>query len=155
MQNDVLFMSMAKLVAQQSDCAKRKVGAVLVKHLNGGNSTVESVGHNHKIYVNDSKCDACCLNDDGKCVNTIHAEVDSLEMFTAERCHRYTLFVTHPPCENCVKYASYKGVHEIVFHDERGIVKQDYESYGVNCRFFKCDNEVFLSVIKSLNTVRK
>lgn len=94
------FEAEALKVAAQSTCKKRKVGAILVDI---ENDIIVASGYNHNL--ND---DEPCETDGITMPNVVHAEVACIKNFSkAEHenvidTSRLTMFVTHPPCENCL-----------------------------------------------------
>lgn len=95
-------------VAQLSPCRKRKVGAVIV----GEYGTI-ATGYNH----NPTRDEECEDENGHTKLSTKHAEIAALEGFSnkialsaPEDVH--SIFVTHPPCNNCKQAILNAGIKE-------------------------------------------
>ena len=115
---DRMFMEIAKVVAQRGTCDRARVGAVLVDSKN----KVVSIGYNGAPH-GEKHCDEVGhLMFDGHCIRTIHAEENCLEGIVLEG--KYTLYVTHYPCEKCQiaifeKLMRSNGAQILVVYGER------------------------------------
>lgn len=94
------IQKLALKTAEDSPCAKRKVGAVIVK-----NDNVISTGYNNNR-------NAPCEDTDGNTQNTtVHAEIQAIqnaEIQALQNAEDFDLdgaimYVTHQPCNNCAK----------------------------------------------------
>lgn len=144
------FMSYARLAASQSLCIKKKVGAVL---------TVHSPVSGKYQYLNSSYggwISACNVNAEGLCprkyisdwqqdgCHSIHAE-QRLIMNTLFRYHNFfdvdsklknksTLFVTHGPCDQCIKFCVFVGVNRIIYEID---YKTNYAKWNKHIEIIK------------------
>ena len=122
MLGDNFFMDTATRLAQESHCISLKVGAVIVK-----DKRIISMGYNGTP----TGCDNCDkLFNDGKftkeehhkwsLVNEIHAEMNAL-MFAAKEgipVNGCTLYVTHQPCDQCMKNIFQSGIKRVVYGEK-------------------------------------
>jgi dCMP deaminase len=108
---DAYFMSIAEKAAERSTCDRANVGCVLVKE-----NKLLSTGYNGSIKGHDH-CDDIghLLNDQGRCIRTIHAEQNAFAFADREELKGSTAYVTHEPCENCTKLLVQAGIIRIVF----------------------------------------
>jgi dCMP deaminase len=107
---DEYFMSIAVMVAERSTCNKLHVGCVLVK-----DNRIISTGYNGSIRGHDHCADVgCLLNDEGRCIRTVHAEQNVVLLALAST-EGATAYVTHEPCETCTKLLNQAGVKRVVF----------------------------------------
>ena len=108
------FLDIADKVASRSTCNRLKVGCVLVAEDNrilatGYNGSPKGLPH----------CidDGCLLNDEGRCVRTIHSEINALLSVDFTLRKNTTLYCSHEPCENCTKSLIQAGVKKVVFRE--------------------------------------
>ena len=103
----------AKLVleeAAKSLCSKRKVGAVIVDD----KGEVIAKGHNYNPKGKD------CEDEFGNTYpEVIHAEIDAIENALTVRLilEGYTIYISHPPCDNCKKAIKDNGMTYKVVED--------------------------------------
>ena len=99
---DQYFMDIAEVVSQQATCAKRQVGAIIVK-----NNNLVSSGYNG-APKRLSHCidDGCLPDENGKCLRCIHAEVNAIIHTSPEAREGATMYVTCEPCDKCQLFAS-------------------------------------------------
>jgi dCMP deaminase len=124
---DEYFMGIAKAVATRSTCLKRKVGAIIVSE-----KRIISTGYNgsapHLPHCVDV---GCLLNEDGKCIRTIHAEANAIaNAETPFDKASSTIYCTDCPCLSCLKLIMAKGINRIVYENsfedkERDIFIED------------------------------
>jgi len=90
--------------AAKSTCLKRKVGAIIINKY----GTIVSRGHNKPGLVGTP-----CENAEGNTLaSTIHAEIDALSTLYDTA---YKMYVTHQPCNDCLKAIKAKGLeYEVV-----------------------------------------
>lgn len=103
----------AYMVSLDSDCLSSKVGAateVLGKWYRA---------YNHHPYKNNSpSCrhlGACPETHDGKCTNTVHAEIAILHQI--EKAYLSTVYITREPCYSCVNALALWGADKIIALD--------------------------------------
>lgn len=108
---DIYFMDIAFKVSEQATCEKRKVGAVIVK-----DKRIKSTGYNgspkglpHCID------DGCLLDETGKCMRCIHAEVNAITQAAPWDREGATMYVTCEPCDKCQLQIINSGVTRLVF----------------------------------------
>ncbi|RKD23974.1 cell division protein DedD [Ammoniphilus oxalaticus] len=108
---DEYFLDIADVVATRSTCNKLAVGCVIVKERaivsTGYNGSIQ--GHEHCTEV------GCLLNEQGRCIRTIHAEQNAIIHARRNEIQGATAYVTHEPCETCSKLLNQAGVRRIVF----------------------------------------
>jgi dCMP deaminase len=108
-----MYNQIAQIVAQQSHCVRKKVGALLVS----------SEGNNILSYAyngSPSGFDNCCEDHDGLTKSTtIHAELNAIAK-AAKLGHSTKdsiLFVTLSPCVNCAVLLLQSGISEIYYSE--------------------------------------
>jgi dCMP deaminase len=108
-----MYNQIAQIVAQQSHCVRKKVGALLVS----------SEGNNILSYAYNgapSGFDNCCEDHDGLTKSTtIHAELNAIAK-AAKLGHSTKdsiLFVTLSPCVNCAVLLLQSGISEIYYSE--------------------------------------
>jgi dCMP deaminase len=108
-----MYNQIAQIVAQQSHCVRKKVGALLVS----------SEGNNILSYAyngSPSGFDNCCEDSDGLTKSTtIHAELNAIAK-AAKLGHSTKdsiLFVTLSPCVNCAVLLLQSGISEIYYSE--------------------------------------
>lgn len=116
---DQYFIEMAEKAAERATCDRLHVGAILVKDKRivgtGYNGSV--AGHEHCTDSKKDIMDGGCLNDERRCVRTIHAEANAL-LQAGHEAKGSTAYVTHEPCESCTKLLAQAGVVRVVFLKE-------------------------------------
>ncbi|CUB50827.1 tRNA-specific adenosine deaminase [Bacillus subtilis] len=119
------FMKLAEDVAERATCNRLKVGAIIVK-----DNRIIGTGYNGSVH-NQEHCtdDGCLLNDQGRCILCIHAEMNAI--LNADRSHLKgsTLYCTHMPCENCAKHIAQVGIVKVIYQHE---YKNKYNQYFLN-----------------------
>lgn len=93
---DQMFMQIARVVAQRGTCDRARVGAVLVDSRN----KVVSIGYNGSPHGEPHCDEEGHLLFNNHCIRTIHAEENCFDGIGYMN-GRYTLYVTHYPCEKC------------------------------------------------------
>lgn len=108
---DAFFIELAENYAKLGTCNRLKVGAVIVKDRiqvgAGFNGSIH--GHEHCTDV------GCLLNQEGRCVRTLHAEENAILHTERHHLDGSTLYVTHEPCEKCAKTIAQVGIKRIVY----------------------------------------
>lgn len=105
------FMSLALLISSRSPSKRLKVGSVIVK-----DNRVISSGYNG--FPSGAPHES--IMRDGHEINTIHSEQNSISD-SAKRgvaIQEATIYITHFPCINCVKYIISSGIKQIVYLDD-------------------------------------
>ena len=108
---DQRYLKMAAIWAQNSYCARRKVGALLVK-----NKMIISDGYNGTP----SGFENICEDENG---NTkpyvLHAEANAITKVakSGNSSEGATLYVTSSPCLECAKLIIQAGIRRVVFTD--------------------------------------
>lgn len=114
-----LYIQIAEIIAQQSYCERRKVGAVIVLP-----TGLLAVGYNGTPAGFDNVCE--WRFEDGKGCDTgktkpevIHAERNALDKLTRQgvSAKGATLFVTCAPCLECAKSIAQVGIKEVHYRD--------------------------------------
>lgn len=108
---DQYYMELAESVATRGTCKRLQVGAVIVKdHRIVGTGYNGSVhGHPHCID------DECLLNDEGRCIRTIHSEINAILHADRQELQGATIYCTHEPCENCMKHINQAGIKKVIY----------------------------------------
>ena len=108
-----MYSQIAQIVAQQSHCVRKKVGALLVS---SEGDSILSYAYNGTP----SGFDNCCEDHDGLTKSTtIHAELNAIAK-TAKLGHSTKdsiLFVTLSPCVNCAVLLLQSGISEIYYSE--------------------------------------
>ena len=110
---DEYFLEIAEVVATRATCERLKVGCVLVQ-----NKNIISTGYNGSIHGHPHCIDegvGCLLNDEGRCIRTIHAEENAVLHANREDLQGATAYVTHLCCEKCSKTLAQAGIARIVY----------------------------------------
>ena len=112
---DEFFMKQAELFSSRATCNRLKVGCVIVRGnqllSEGYNGSVK--GHPHCFDV------GCLLNDEQRCIRCIHAEQNAVlnAMAKGVPIEGATLYVTHEPCEGCMRFINQAGIKRVVYKE--------------------------------------
>lgn len=111
---DDYYMDVAFKIAERSTCNRLAVGAVVVKH-----HRIVSTGYNGSIHGHPHCTDVGCLtNEEGRCIRTIHSEINAILHANREDLKDSTIYCTHKPCENCMKHINQAGITRVIYrHD--------------------------------------
>ncbi|ASZ75469.1 dCMP deaminase [Mycobacterium phage Kimona] len=112
---DTYFLNIAKVVAERSDCERRKVGAVVVKDrriratgYNGAPAGMPGCGDcPRRLSGVASRTDY--NSGAGKCV-AVHAEANALLYCNREDLVGASIYITRPPCPDCEKLINAVGI---------------------------------------------
>ncbi len=112
---DQYFLSQSLVLSLRSTCERLMVGAVIVR-----NKRVIAGGYNGSVSGEDHCVDVGCYLEEGRCVRTVHAEMNALL-----QCAKFgvqtdgaEIFVTHFPCLRCTQSIIQAGIHKIYYlHD--------------------------------------
>jgi len=109
---DEYFMNIAREVATRSTCARKHVGAVIVR-----DRTILSTGYNGSVRGLPHCDEVGHMMEDGHCVRTIHAEANAIIQAAKNgtRIDGAGIYVTASPCWNCFKTIANAGLTRIVF----------------------------------------
>ena len=109
---DAYFMNIAREVATRSTCARKHVGAVIVR-----DRTILSTGYNGSVRGLPHCDEVGHMMEDGHCVRTIHAEANAIIQAAKNgtRIDGAGIYVTASPCWTCFKTIANAGLHRIVF----------------------------------------
>lgn len=109
------FMAQTQLLSLRSTCSRLKVGATIVK-----DNRVISSGYNGSVSGEKHCIDVGCLMEDGHCIRTIHAEINSIL-----QCSKFgvstegaSIYVTHFPCVHCSKSIIQAGIKNIFYRED-------------------------------------
>lgn len=105
-------MEAAYVYSKLSHCARRKVGAVVVK-----NNTIISIGYNGTP----SGWDNCCEDKNGVTVShVIHAEKNSILKLagSTESARGAIMFVTTEPCQECATLIYGAGIKTLYWSEQ-------------------------------------
>lgn len=112
---DEYFLDIAEKVSTRSTCLRLKVGCVLVAEDNrilatGYNGSPKGMPH----------CidDGCLKSEEGRCIRTVHAEINAILSVEPQQRKDSTLYCTHEPCEHCTKSIIQAGITKVVFKQE-------------------------------------
>ena len=117
---DAYFMNIAREVSTRSTCARKHVGATIVR-----DKVILSTGYNGSIRGMPHCDEAGHMMEDGHCVRTIHAESNAIIQAATHgtRIEGASIYVTASPCWNCFKMIANAGLTRVVFgefyRDER------------------------------------
>jgi len=106
------FMNIARQVATRSTCARKHVGAVIVR-----DRTILSTGYNGSIRGMPHCDDVGHDLDAGHCVATIHAEANSILQAAKNgvRIEGAEIYTTASPCWSCFKLIANAGIRTIYY----------------------------------------
>lgn len=109
---DDYFMAIAREVASRSTCARKHVGAVIVRE-----KMILATGYNGSIRGLAHCDDDGHLMEDGHCVRTVHAEANAIVQAARNgvRLDDGQIYVTASPCFGCFKLIANSGISKIVF----------------------------------------
>lgn len=109
---DDYFMAIAREVASRSTCARKHVGAVIVR-----DKMILATGYNGSIRGLAHCDDEGHLMEDGHCVRTVHAEANAIVQAARNgvRLDDGQIYVTASPCFGCFKLIANSGISKIVF----------------------------------------
>lgn len=107
---DDYFLSQSLILSSRSTCQRLMVGALIVRE-----KRVISGGYNGSVSGESHCVDVGCYLEDGRCVRTIHAEMNALL-----QCAKFgvstqgaEIYVTHFPCLQCTKSIIQAGIEKI------------------------------------------
>jgi dCMP deaminase len=106
---DKAYLRLALSWAELSHCARKKVGAIIVK-----DSIIISDGYNGTP----AGFDNCCENEEGTTHwYVLHAEANAILKVarSSNNCKDATLYLTHSPCKDCSKLVLQSGITRLVF----------------------------------------
>jgi dCMP deaminase len=109
---DDLYISMAYLMAQRSQCVRKQVGAIItLQH------RIISTGYNGSLKP--LPCSIAC-NPLEKCYHAVHAEANAIAFAAGNGVKVYgaTLYCTSSPCMECAKLIVQSGIYRVVYSDE-------------------------------------
>jgi len=106
------FMNIAKQAATRSTCARKNVGAVIVR-----DKTILSTGYNGSIRGMPHCDEAGHDMENDHCVATIHAEANAIIQAAKNgvRIEDGELYTTASPCWSCFKLIANSGIRRIYF----------------------------------------
>lgn len=109
---DEYFMAIAKQVATRSTCARKHVGAVIVR-----DRSILATGYNGSIRGLPHCDEVGHLMENGHCVRTTHAEMNAIIQAAKNgaRIEGADLYVTASPCWSCFKAIGNGGIERILF----------------------------------------
>jgi len=114
---DEYFLGLAAAAATRSNCARRRVGAVITRNRRiqstGYNGPPSGYGHCDAGACPRAGTDAAMCEPYDNCV-AIHAEANALLFATPEEREGATLYCTAAPCFACAKLVANSGIAEIV-----------------------------------------
>lgn len=134
-----MFMDMALLTAEQSNCVKYKVGCVIVLNdrviLQGYNGTIRGfINCDEKFKGLDiSLAENRKLHSDWSNAVEIHAEMNVIT-YAAKKgisLNNTVIYSTHKPCNNCLKHLISSGVKTIIYMNDYEDNNQQNEIYAM------------------------
>ncbi len=104
------FMNIARQVATRSTCARKHVGAVVVR-----DRTILSTGYNGSIRGLDHCDDVGHLMENDHCVRTVHAEANAIAQAARHgvRLDDAEIYITASPCWSCFRLLANSGIVKI------------------------------------------
>lgn len=106
-------MRFAYLASSRATCARKSVGAVIVK-----NNKIVSTGYNGQPHGQPHCEGEEFCNKDGKgCQNTIHAETNALLFASMKDMNGAEIYITMTPCEKCLDYIANCGIKKIYYNE--------------------------------------
>ena len=121
------FLDIAEKVSTRSTCLRLKVGCVLVAEDN----KILSTGYNGSPKGMPHCLDEGCLkNEEGRCIRTVHAEINAILSVDSHLRRNSTLYCTHEPCEHCTKSIIQAGIIKVVYTNSYpNIVNKFFSTY--------------------------
>ncbi len=119
---DTYFMNMARQASTRSTCARKNVGAVIVRE-----RTILSTGYNGSIRGMPHCDEVGHEMEAGHCVATIHAEANAIIQAARNGVNisGAEMYTTASPCWNCFKLIANAGIQRICYgefyRDERSL----------------------------------
>lgn len=115
---DEYFLSLCKEVSTMGTCGRKQAGAIIVNPetkeiiATGFNGSARGLEHctDHIKHI----CEGGCLNDEERCVRSIHAELNAI-LQAKQKMNGFTMYCTDEPCENCTKFMVQEGIKRVVF----------------------------------------
>jgi dCMP deaminase len=106
------FMQIAKVAATRSTCARKNVGAVIVR-----DRMIIATGYNGSVRGLEHCTDAGHMMEDGHCVRTVHAELNAIIQAARHgvRVEGASIYVTASPCWPCFCALANAGIQTIYF----------------------------------------
>lgn len=108
------FMNIAEQVATRSTCARKHVGAVIVR-----DKTILSTGYNGSLR-GAPHCDEVGHDiENDHCVRTVHAEANAVAQAAKHgvRIDQSEIYVTASPCLTCFKRLANAGITAVYFKE--------------------------------------
>ncbi|MEW6061473.1 MAG: dCMP deaminase family protein [Bacteroidota bacterium] len=108
------FMNIAEQVATRSTCARKHVGAVIVR-----DKTILSTGYNGSLR-GAPHCDEVGHDiENDHCVRTVHAEANAVAQAAKHgvRIDQSEIYVTASPCLTCFKLLANAGITAVYFKE--------------------------------------
>ena len=111
LESNLYFMNIARESAKRSTCPEKSVGAVIAK-----DNFLISTGFNGSITGQPHCEDVGCILKEGKCIRTIHAEVNAVSQAAMRGISVYgsTMYVTTVPCWSCFRLIANSKIARIV-----------------------------------------
>ena len=115
---DEYFIDMTRMVATRATCARRQVGAVIVRD----KRTIAS-GYNGSVAGDVHCLDVGCKVVDGHCIRTVHEESNAILQCAkfGVRTEGADLYVTHFPCLQCTKQIIQAGIRKVVYAEQYSV----------------------------------
>lgn len=121
-----MFMDIALLTAEQSNCVKYKVGCVVVLNdrviLQGYNGTIKGfINCDEKFKDLDMNLlENRKMHSEWSNVFEVHAEMNVITYAAKKgiQLNNTTIYITHKPCNNCLKHLISSGVKNIIYLNE-------------------------------------
>ncbi len=111
------FMNIARAAATRSTCARKHVGAVIVR-----DKSILSTGYNGSIPGMPHCTEIGCDIENGHCIATVHAEANAIIQAAKHgMCiDGADIYVTASPCWNCFKLIANSGIKRIYYGEFYG-----------------------------------
>lgn len=156
---DKLFLDIAKRLASESKCQSLQVGAVIVKDgrvvstgINGtpnkaiNCNSIRFSDSDSKQYVSDYTTHTVDMeHTEWSSIHEIHAEMNAI-LYSARKgisTEGATMYVTHEPCDQCLKNIIQSGITRIVYSEPySGNVVLNNEYRKSCCKFIKLEKHI-------------
>lgn len=128
--------SLLDKVKTYSTCERRQVAAVIRNTYD----EIQGLGYNKVILGNYYCCrrKSCTPGEDLNNCNAVHAEVMAIiDAARRNKCIKgATIYITHFPCENCMRIIAASGIKNIIYYEEYTNDKNEAlkiaERYNIN-----------------------
>lgn len=130
------FMDGADWAAGRADCTRRRVGAIIVSRDHrvvatgyngappGGPSCLKGQCPRGRLTTEEVAPGSSYDTGAGACI-ALHAEQNAVMYCSRDQRYGGTIYVTHPPCDGCLRMLQGSGLDHVVWRGEDGLVYRE------------------------------